>query len=141
MTNDENAVYQVYQAWCAAFQAVDSDAMKDLFDQDFPGLVYQSEENDEPLYTWEEIDAYWTNAPAIVTSIPEWRELSRKISVDGDTALVYVKLETHLEVAGAKRPLLGKLRASIGLRRTDRGWKIFHYHEGRLVDLAFLFED
>lgn len=137
----EAAVLDVYRAWCKAFQALDADAMKRLFDQDFRGLVYQAEESKDPMYTWAEIDAYWTGAPSLVDRIPEWRELSRKIAVDGDTAWVYAKLQTHLEIKGAKKPLIGELRSSIGLRRTAQGWKIVHYHESRHEDLAFLFED
>jgi len=138
---DEHAVHDTYRAWCDAFQGLDSSKMKDLFDHAFPGLVYQSEENAEPMYTWEEIDAYWTAVPQIVAAIPDWTELTRKIAVDGDTAFVYAKLMTHLEVHGAKKPLIGELRASIGMRRADGGWKIVHYHESRHLDLAFLFED
>ena len=140
-SEDEAAIVEVYQAWCRAFQSVDAEGMKALFDRDFPGLVYQSEENKDPMYTWAEIDAYWTNAVGLVARIPVWRELSRKIAVDGDAAWIYVKLDTRLEINGAKKPLLGELRASIGLRRTASGWKIVHYHEGRHVDLAFLFQD
>ena len=139
--SDEAAVIEVYNAWCKAFQGMDAEGMKSLFDQDFPGLVYQSEENVEPMYTWAEIDAYWSAAPGLVTLIPEWRELTRKVSVDDDSAIVYAKLQTHLEIKGAKRPLLGELRCLIGLHRAQGTWRIVHYHESRHVDLAVLFED
>ena len=138
---DEAAVIEIYQAWCRAFQGLDSAAMKALFDQDFPGLVYQSEENADPLYTWDEIAAYWDNVPTLVERIPEWRELSRKVAVDGDTAWVYAKLQTRIDVFNAKKALIGELRSSIGMHRTPQGWRLVHYHESRHLDLAFLFED
>ena len=138
---DEAAVTAVYKKWCSAFQAVDGAAMKELFEHDSDGLIYQSEENVDPMYSWAEIDAYWSGAPEIVERIPEWRELSRKVAVFGDSAHVYVKLQTHLEIKGANKPLIGELRASIGLHRKDSDWKIVHYHESRHVDLAFLFEE
>jgi hypothetical protein len=59
--DDEGGVYEVYRAWYDAFQAVGADAMRSLFDLDYPGLVYQSDTG--PLYRWDEIDPYWTNAP------------------------------------------------------------------------------
>lgn len=139
--SDEAQVSALYANWCAAFQAMDARAMKALFDQDFDGLVYQAEENAEPLYSWSEIEAYWDAAPSLVSSVPEWRELTSKTTIDGDHGFVYTKLQTHLEVVGARRPLLGELRAVIGLRRASAGWRIVHYHESRHVDLAFLFED
>lgn len=138
---DEASVIHVYEKWCRAFQSLDAITMKNLFDQDSSGLIYQSEENVAPMYTWTEIDNYWSGAPEIVDHIPEWRELARKIAIFGDTAFVYAKLQTHLEVKEAKRPLVGELRVSIGLHLTDDDWKIVHYHESRHVDLAFLFAD
>ena len=140
-TSAEAAVLELYEAWCQAFQTLDSAAMKALFEQDSAGLVYHSEENADPLYTWAEIDSYWSAAPLIVESIPEWRELSRKVAIYGDVAFVYGKLQTHLVVKGAKKPLIGVLRASIGLHCTSLGWKIVHYHESRQLDLADLFTD
>lgn len=139
-TTDEQAVINTYQEWARAFQAIDADAMKAVFDQDYPGILYQAEEQTEPFYTWQAIDEYWSAAPNIVDKIPEWRELTRKVSLDSDSAFVYSKLQTHLEVKGGKQPLLGELRVSMGLRKTDNGWKICHYHESRHVDIAFLFE-
>jgi ketosteroid isomerase-like protein len=139
--SDEAAVIELYDRWCAAFQAMDAEGMKALFDSDFPGLVYQCEESPDPMYTWDEIAAYWDAAPTLVREVPEWRGLTRKVTLDGDSAFIYSKLDTHLEVFGAKRPLKGELRALIGLHRADGDWKIVHYHESRHVDLAVLFED
>jgi ketosteroid isomerase-like protein len=138
---EEEAVLELYDRWCGAFQGMDAEGMKGLFDQDYPGLVYQAEENPEPLYTWAEIAAYWDAAPGLVDRVPEWRELTRKVSVDGGSAFIYAKLQTHLDIRGAKRPLVGELRSLLGLRKTRAGWKIVHYHESRHVDLASLFED
>jgi ketosteroid isomerase-like protein len=140
-SSDEAAVISVYEAWCRAFQSMDAVAMKALFEKNSDGLTYQSEENIDPLYTWQEIDDYWSAAPAIVDRIPEWRELTRKVAVYGDTAFVFTKLHTHLEVKGAKKSLIGELRVSIGMHRTPHGWKIVHYHESRHLDLAYLFTD
>jgi ketosteroid isomerase-like protein len=141
LTSDEAAITSLYEEWCAAFQAMDAEGMKSLFDADFPGLVYQCEESADPMFTWAEIAAYWDAAPTLVREVPVWRELTRKVAIDGDSAFIYSKLDTHLEVFGAKRPLIGELRALIGLRRVLEDWKIVHYHESRHVDLAFLFED
>ncbi len=138
---DEAAIASLYERWCEAFQAMDAEKMKSLFDSNFPGLVYQCEESADPMFTWAEIAAYWDAAPTLVREVPEWRELVKKVAIDGDSAFVYAKLDTHLEVFDAKRPLKGELRALIGLHRVDEDWKIVHYHESRHVDLAFLFED
>ncbi len=139
-TTEEEAVVNTYNAWAKAFQSVDAEAMKSLFDQDYAGILYQAEEQTEAFYTWQAIDEYWSAAPGIIDRIPEWRELTRKVSLDGDSAYVFSKLQTHLEVKGAKRPLLGELRVSMGMHKSAGEWKIIHYHESRHVDIAFLFE-
>jgi ketosteroid isomerase-like protein len=136
---DEEAVYQTYLAWSDAFRNLDIAGLKSVFDSDFPGLAYQAEENVDPMYTWAEIDDYFSNAPRVVEAITEWRELTHKIAVDGDAAFVYAKLDTRLTVHGGLRPLVGEVRFSMAMRRTRAGWKIVQYHESRHVDLAFLF--
>jgi ketosteroid isomerase-like protein len=139
MTEDESAVYQTYLAWSAAFRTLDVVGLKKVFDSDFPGLAYQAEESVDPMYTWAEIDEYFSNAPRIVEAIIEWRELTRNVAVDGNAAFVYAKLDTRLTVHGGLRPLAGEIRFSMAMRRTEAGWKIVQYHESRHVDLAFLF--
>ncbi|MEV5303253.1 nuclear transport factor 2 family protein [Amycolatopsis methanolica] len=137
--NDQKEVVELYKSWCAAFQSLDVSGMKKLFDQEFQGLIYQSEETESPMYTWGEIDAYWDNIPGIVSSIPEWRVLDEKVAVDDDTATVYLKLATHIELVGAKEPLVGVLRATLGARKRDGVWRLVSLHESRHVDLAHLF--
>jgi ketosteroid isomerase-like protein len=133
-------VTALYQSWCSAFQTLDAPRMKSLFDQSFDGLIYQPEEAPDPMFTWDEIDKYWDAIPLVVESIPEWRELRSRVSVDGDSALVYLKLQTHIELIGAKQPLIGQLRVTLGAHKTDDYWKLIKVHESRHVDLSDLFE-
>ena len=139
--SDSEDVTQVYIEWCKAFQALDVYGMKALFDQDFDGLIYQPAEAPDPMLSWSEISAYWDSIPAIVASIPEWRELDRKVVVDRESAYVYSKLDTNILVKDAKRPLIGDLRVVLCMHRTASGWAIIGVHESRHVDLAELFAD
>jgi ketosteroid isomerase-like protein len=139
--SDIDEVTKVYLAWCTAFQSLDVAGMKSLFDHDFDGMIYQAEETADPLYSWPEISAYWDAIPAIVSAIPEWRELDKKVAVDDDSAAVYSKLRTNIEIKGAKRPLIGDLRVVLGMRKAAGDWRIVSVHESRQVDLSGLFED
>lgn len=139
-TSDHDGVVALYKDWCAAFQTLDVPRMKSLFDQSFDGLIYQSEETPDAMFTWEEIDKYWDAIPAVLASLPEWRELRSQVSLDGDSALVYLKLQTHIELIGAKKPLLGQLRVTLGAHKVNGAWKLIKVHESRQVDLADLFE-
>jgi ketosteroid isomerase-like protein len=116
---DEGAVYQTYLAWSNAFRNLDIAGLKSVFDSDFPGLSYQAEENVDPMYTWAAIDEYLSNAPRVVEAITEWRELTRKIAVDGNTAFVYAKLHTRLTVHDG---LVSIPAPSAGLVRNSMSW-------------------
>jgi len=138
--SDKQDVEVLYKKWCSAFQSVDAPRMKSLFDQSFDGLIYQPEEIPDPMFTWDVIDKYWDAIPSIVESIPEWRELTSQVSVDGNSATVYLKLQTHIELIGAQKPLIGELRVTLGAHKVDNEWKLIKVHESRHVDLSDLFK-
>ncbi|MDE8671110.1 hypothetical protein PY310_21425 [Pseudarthrobacter sp. H3Y2-7] len=100
--SDKQDIEALYKNWCSAFQSVDAARMKRLFDQSFDGLIYQPEEVPDPMLTWDAIDKYWDAIPTVVGSIPEWRELISRVSVDGNSATVYLKLQTHIELIGPR---------------------------------------
>lgn len=136
----EDAVIEVYTEWCRMFQSLNVSGMKRLFDNHFEGLIYQPEEIGDAMFSWTEISAYWDAIPAIVESIPEWRELDRYVAIDRYSATVYTKLRTDIRIREAKRALVGDLRVTLGMRDTSDGWKIVSIHESRLVELTSLFE-
>ena len=131
----EEAVVRVYEQWAKAFKAVDAATMKSLWDQDYPGLVYQAEESADPIYDWAGIAKYWDTVGQILLGVSRWDELTRKVAITGDAALVYVKNMTSLKIAGVKDELAGELRFTLGLHRRNGRWLLIHYHESRALDL------
>jgi ketosteroid isomerase-like protein len=135
MADAHDEVRAACAAWIAGVRALDFDAMEGLWDAEFDGLVYQPEEYDSPFTRWEEILAYWRNVPAVVESIPEWREIDGHIAIIGEVAVVYSKLMTSIRIRDVAKPFDGELRCSLALRRTASGWGLIHYHESRLVSV------
>jgi ketosteroid isomerase-like protein len=141
MATEHEEVRAACDAWNAAVNALDFEAMKDLWDAEFDGLVYQPEEYAGPLCRWEEILAYWSKVPAVVESVPEWREVDGHIAVIDTVALVYSKLRTSIRIHDVEKSFDGELRCSLGLRRTSAGWRLIHYHESRLVSVESVIEE
>jgi uncharacterized protein (TIGR02246 family) len=130
---DEAAINELYERWRAAWLKVDAKNMVALFDPAYDGLMYQSEENPEAITRYSDLVQYWNNATQILTGIPEWRELKKKVAFLGvDSAAIWVLLDTklHLNVS-PKQELGGKLRAVLGLRKAQGKWSIANYHESR----------
>lgn len=131
----EQAVLRVYDEWGKAFMAVDGERMKALWDHEFDGLIYQAEEYADPIYDWPGIAKYWESANQVLERVNEWTELSRKVAITGEAALVYAKMMTRLKVVGVKNEIVGELRVSLGLHRRNGRWLLIHLHESRALDL------
>ncbi|MDO8588399.1 MAG: nuclear transport factor 2 family protein [Armatimonadota bacterium] len=130
--SDLAAINDVYERWCRAWRTLDSKLMVSLFDQDSEGLLYQSEENPSGLFKYSEVVAYWENALNILDKVTEWRELVKRVALVGsDAAWIWAEMMTGLTAKIFPQELGGKIRCSIGLRRTNGSWKIVHYHESR----------
>jgi len=130
VTDDEAAVRAACTAFGKAMQAMDLEALKDLWDDGYEHLVYQPEEYEVACMTWDAIVDYWRHIPGVVSRI-EWREISSDVAVLGDAALVYSRVHTTLELKDSGQSLAGDVRLSAVLRRTDSGWRFIQLHESR----------
>jgi ketosteroid isomerase-like protein len=131
MTQDENAVRSMCQAYGDAMRAMDLAAITRLWDEGNEHLVYQPEEYAQACRTWDEVIAYWSHIPEVLDGILEWREIGSDVAVMGDVALVYSTVATSFKIKDIAEPFDGEARFTYGLRRTDEGWRFFHCHESR----------
>ena len=51
--------------------------------------------------------------------------------VTPDVAFIWAEVMTGLKTTIMPQTVSGKIRCSIGARKSDQGWKIIHYHESR----------
>ena len=135
-TSAEQAAAETYEAWRQAWLSVDKVAMKRLFDPEHPGFTYQAEEAEGALHTFEELDGYWDRGAEVLTEVAEWRELSRKLVVEGNIAILFASLQTTLSLSFRPTPLEGEVRVSMVMHERDGEWKITHYHESRRFNPA-----
>lgn len=131
--NDIVGVTELYDRWRSAWLNVDPKLMLSLFDPTYEGVVYQSEENPEALLSYDAVVSYWTNAANILSKVPEWKELKKKVTFPGNnSAFIWVLLETTLRLnVSPPQDLSGKLRCGIGMRKANGRWTIAHYDESR----------
>ena len=133
MTTAEQDVRTTVREWLAAVKNLDFQAARALWDAEFDGLVYQPEEHEIPMTEWSAIERYWDDVPALVERVPGWDEIDSEVAVVDDVALVFTRLRTSIKIRDVQPTFDGEVRCSIGLRRTDAGWRLVHYHESRLV--------
>lgn len=136
MSDEAAAVDTVYENWCKAWRTLDIDLMLSLFDLQSDDLAYQSEENEGPLVSGEALTTYWNRATEFLKEIPTWEPLVKKIVVIGDSAFIYTKLQTSLLTSIFPEAYEGELRATLGLVKRGKDWRIVQYHESRQLDLA-----
>jgi hypothetical protein len=128
------AIDDLYKRWCKAWLSFpDTTSMLSLFDKNFdPHLIYQAEENPSALTTYKEIESYWHNAHNLLEKVTDWSEQKKSVSMlTPNSAFVWIEVMTGIKTTVLAEQLLGKIRVSMGVRKTDEGWKIVHYHESR----------
>lgn len=135
MAEDEMDVRATCEAFGRAMQAMDFDALDDLWDRENPNFVYQPEEYERPCRNWEEFQAYLSYIPGAVESVLEWREIESDVAIIGDAAIVYSVVHLSFDFKGVDEPLEGDARFTFGLRRVAGRWRLFHCHESRQTAL------
>jgi ketosteroid isomerase-like protein len=115
--------------------------MLSFWPQDYPDLVYQSEENGGALSSFQEIKTYWEQqVPATLEGIAKVEDTDIRIHLHGGIATAYLSARASAKFPGSAHLYTAPFRASIVLRRFDDGWKYVHYHESRILDLDLVTE-
>lgn len=131
---DLAAINDLYARWCKAWLSFpDTTLMLSLFDKNFDThLIYQAEENPSGLTTYKEVESYWHNAHNLLEKVTNWTEQKKSVSFLSSTAaIVWIEVMTALKTTVLAEQLSGKIRVSMGVRKSDLGWQIVHYHESR----------
>ena len=125
---EKQQVEAVIQAWKTSFAAADVEAVKELWDQDYPQLIYTAEESNDHLTDWASISEYYDAIPPMVESM-DWQIDDLMVDVIGDVAYAYCTFFVKAEVKGIDHTLIANGRDTFILRKTGGRWKIIHYHE------------
>ena len=124
-------------ACITAWNALDVDALYELWDADAEAVHYVAEELEQPLYRLNDVLEYWRRTAGIVTRV-RMTTADRRIEPLGQdycVATYAMHADIDLKTSGA----IGvDLRVSGILRRTGNGWRFIHYVEAPLGTLPFL---
>ena len=126
-----SGVEVLYDSWLRAWRTMDINLMVSLFDRDYGSLTYQAEEHERPSTSYEQIVAYWKNAPSILERVSEWSEVEKTIALSGNCVTIFAILMTRLKATFSPKEIAGKLRVSIVAHKKNDRWAIIHYHESR----------
>ena len=125
---ERQQVEAVIRDWMSAFESIDIERVKSLWDKDYPNLLYIAEENDDHLEGWAAIDQYYNGLADLVESM-DWAIDNLVVDVFGDAAYAYHTFLVHADVKGLDHKIEANGRNTFVLRRVGGGWKIIHYHE------------
>ena len=124
--SEDADVKDVVRAWHRAISSGDAAALKALWDQDYEGLIYIAEENNEPLTDWASINAYYDE---LLAAPVKWSIDGLQVGVEGDAAWVYLTFVAEGRVEALQHDFVWNGRNSFFLRKSGGDWKIVHYHE------------
>ena len=126
-SQDEQQVQEVIDRWMSALNACDTEAVKTVWDESYPDLIYIAEENNDALHGWEGVEGYYNGLADV--SEADWEMDNVKIDVMGDVAWVYLTYVVEAHLMGFGRTMVFPGRNTFILRKNEGEWKIIHYHE------------
>ena len=124
--SDEAEVTAVIRNWHLAINSGDAAALKGVWDQEYAGLVYIAEENNEPLRDWPSINQYYDQ---LLAAPVKWSIDALEVGVVGDAAWAYLSFVAEGRVEALAHDFVWNGRNSFFLRKSAGEWKIVHYHE------------
>ena len=125
---EKSQIEAVINQWRQAFTAKDVDSLKNLWDKDYPQLIYIAEENNEADRGFDAISKYYAGVPEFVNSL-DWTIKETTVDVIGDMAYAYVEFVVKADIKGVDNVMTFDGRDTFILRRTSGQWKFIHYHE------------
>ena len=123
---ERQEVRQAVDAWAAAHTSGDPSRVRDLWDQQYPNLVYIAEENEFPILDWAGIADYYGDGPADPSEDRAWSYDNLVLDVFGDTS--YAQCRCIGQVGRSPR-MEYVMRISFIFRKIGGQWKIIHFHE------------
>ena len=126
-SQDEQQVQEVIDRWMSALNACDTEAVKTVWDESYPDLIYIAEENNDALHGWEGVEGYYNGLADV--SEANWEMDNVKIDVMGDVAWVYLTYVVEAHIMSFGRTMVFPGRNTFILRKNAGEWKIIHYHE------------
>lgn len=125
---DKSQVEAVIREWRASFVAKDVGRLKNLWDKDYPQLIYIAEEDNAAHRGFDAISKYYGNVPEFVKSL-DWTIKETTVDVIGDMAYAYVEFLVKADIKGIDHQMTFDGRDTFILRKRAGQWKFIHYHE------------
>jgi uncharacterized protein (TIGR02246 family) len=127
---DTADITAVINQWVGAFVSKDVEALRNLWDSSYKGLIYQAEEFSGPLITWTQIKHYYREVlTKVIDKVERWHRTGLWIRVFGDAAYAYTTTDFTMAIRDAAEPYNGTVRQTFVVTKADGSWRIVHYHE------------
>ena len=130
-TNDARQIEEVLTKYSRSWEAMDWDGLKNIWDRDYPHILYIPEERPQPVSGWNGIEQYFENAAQSVVSVHAMQLSGITIDVFEDTAYAFCDFYFEADIKRMPETFKTNGRDTFILRRKKEDWKVIHYHESR----------
>jgi hypothetical protein len=122
----------------AAWNALDFEALEQLWDAGESQPFYLPEEAPNALTTWSALRGYWQQTRRVTRalSMRTW-DLQTKPIAD-DLAVALWQMHWNASVEGYERPVGGDNRVTAIFRRRGPDWRFIHYVEAPLAPILYM---
>ena len=130
--NSENPFRQTLAAYAAAVRAKDVDAFASLYDLDIHVFDMWGTWSLRGLPAWRDLAASWFSSLGVESVAVTFDNDSAAVA--GDLAIGHAVLTYTAIASDGKKIRSLSNRATMALRKTADGWKIFHEHTSAPID-------
>ncbi len=142
MTDIETELANFVASYEARWRAMDWEGLGRHWAQDDPALYYLAEEMEQPFHSWEDVARYWRFNGRLIRrmAMRTTRHRFRRLSDDIASLIYAMAWGAELEAPSGmeSKPVAGEVWVMALARRTDDGWRYFHYVEAPHASLPFL---
>jgi len=124
----------------AAWNQLDFDRIASLWEAEAPDLLYIAEEQDEPMFEWAAIQAYWAATQKLISEIRLTIGEPRFARLSDDLVRTYFRMAWRAEIrpAAGMKPIGMELKVVTLFRQRDSAWRLIQWVESPLAPLPFL---
>ena len=126
----------------ARWRAMDWDGLAGHWDQANPAFYYLAEEMEEPYHAFDDVARYWQFAGQLIKRMAMKTSRHKfRLLTDDIASLVYkmawgAALDSPTGIEA--KPIGGEVWVMALAKRTDDGWRYFHYVEAPHASLPYL---
>lgn len=135
-TSTEKAVADLIESYRQGFLQLDPTRLGSIWDREHVPLIYVAMERQEPIQGWPAIENYFEALPQHLEQMLEKKIDLIEVDAFGAVAAAFFEFHSIVKLKGGEALYRPSGRVTMLFKRTQTGWRAFHYHESALAAQA-----